>query len=145
MQTSTRSPSRLSARCSLRFRTMPLYAASAIAAQSVIGNSNAGAVASAEERKHGVVESCWHVVHQDGASRSGISSRRSDDTPQRYGIATGARPVAQGEGGDAGHYALIPQLYAAFPLGKSFAAGIAINSPFGLKTNYEDEWAVRRR
>lgn len=120
-------------------------AAFAIAAQSAsaIGNANAGAAASAEDAS---------TVWWNPAGMSFIEKGQAvqvfhlDDPTTRFSDTASQPALGQplkGEGGDAGHYALIPQLYAVFPLGKSLAVGIAINSPFGLKTKYEDEWAGR--
>lgn len=39
--------------------------------------------------------------------------------------------------------ALIPALYVAVPLGEQVRLGLGINSPFGLKTEYSDEWVGR--
>jgi len=46
-------------------------------------------------------------------------------------------------GGNAGDLALIPNLYFAMPLGERLALGIGLNAPFGLKTEYEDNWMGR--
>jgi len=46
-------------------------------------------------------------------------------------------------GGDAGDCNVIPALYLVVPINKQFAFGIAVNTPFGLKTEYNDTWIGR--
>src|SRR5689334_17050308 len=48
-----------------------------------------------------------------------------------------------GGGGEAGQAALVPSLYATYPVSSRFALGAGINAPFGLATNYPDSWAGR--
>jgi long-chain fatty acid transport protein len=45
------------------------------------------------------------------------------------------------DGGDAGGWALVPNFYYAMALSPDVRIGIGINSPFGLKTDYDDGWA----
>jgi long-chain fatty acid transport protein len=37
----------------------------------------------------------------------------------------------------------VPSLYLAWPLSASFSAGIGVNAPFGLKTEYDSDWMGR--
>jgi long-chain fatty acid transport protein len=53
------------------------------------------------------------------------------------------QPIAGGGGGDAGETALVPNLYATYPVGSRFVLGAGINAPFGLATNYDTTWAGR--
>jgi long-chain fatty acid transport protein len=48
-----------------------------------------------------------------------------------------------GGGGEAGEAALVPNLYATYPVGSRLALGAGINAPFGLATNYDSTWAGR--
>src|SRR5690348_3075917 len=52
------------------------------------------------------------------------------------------QPIGGG-GGDAGEAALVPSLYATFPVSTRFSLGAGVNAPFGLATNYPDAWAGR--
>ena len=45
-----------------------------------------------------------------------------------------------GEGGDAGGWAAVPDLFFTTALGGGWHAGIAVNVPFGLKTDYDAGW-----
>ncbi len=46
-------------------------------------------------------------------------------------------------GGDAGGWALVPALYFAMDLAPRLRFGIGLQSPFGLKTEYDDNWLGR--
>jgi len=60
------------------------------------------------------------------------------------GIARqGGTPIAGNDGGDSGRAALIPNLYGVIPLGRDFAAGIAITVPFGNANEYDPAWYGR--
>lgn len=52
-------------------------------------------------------------------------------------------PLAGGNGGDAGGWALVPALYYAMELAPDLRFGIGLQSPFGLKTEYDAGWAGR--
>ena len=52
-------------------------------------------------------------------------------------------PVSGGNGGDAGANGVVPNLYFSTPLGDGLFAGIGINVPFGLSTEYNDGWKGR--
>lgn len=73
------------------------------------------------------------ATFSNSASRSGA------------GITGGAaRDYAYtGLGGDAGNMAVVPSVYFAMPLTSRLSFGLGINAPFGLKTEYEDNWIGR--
>jgi long-chain fatty acid transport protein len=48
-----------------------------------------------------------------------------------------------GTGGDAGSCAVVPNLYLGVPFTDKWSFGLAINSPFGLKTEYDSNWLGR--
>jgi long-chain fatty acid transport protein len=50
-----------------------------------------------------------------------------------------------GDGGDAGSWAYIPSLYFAMPINDQISVGIGLGAPFGLATEYDDEWVGRFR
>jgi long-chain fatty acid transport protein len=52
------------------------------------------------------------------------------------------QPIGGG-GGQAGQPALVPDLYATYPVSARFALGAAVNAPYGLVTDYPDAWAGR--
>ena len=48
-----------------------------------------------------------------------------------------------GNGGDAGAWNAIPAAYVALPINSDVAFGLALNVPFGLKLEYDDDWIGR--
>jgi long-chain fatty acid transport protein len=48
-----------------------------------------------------------------------------------------------GDGGELGANAFVPNVYAVFPVSKSFTLGAGVNAPFGLVTSYDNTWAGR--
>jgi long-chain fatty acid transport protein len=51
--------------------------------------------------------------------------------------------VGGSQGGDAGSWAFVPNLYYAAQLTPAVHVGLGINSPFGLKTEYDPGWMGR--
>ena len=51
--------------------------------------------------------------------------------------------IGGGQGGDAGGWALVPNAYFAFRLTPDVHLGVGLNSPFGLKTDYDADWIGR--
>ena len=59
---------------------------------------------------------------------------------------TGGMPIAgslPGKNSDGGETAFVPNLYISSQLNDSWFAGIGINAPFGLTTEYDDDWVGR--
>ncbi|HXV06688.1 MAG TPA: outer membrane protein transport protein, partial [Burkholderiales bacterium] len=46
-------------------------------------------------------------------------------------------------GGNLGGWSVVPNLYFSTPIGERFAVGIGVNVPFGLTTEYHDDWMGR--
>jgi long-chain fatty acid transport protein len=57
--------------------------------------------------------------------------------------STGIGAGGQGDGGDAGVTAFVPNLYWTFPINEKMRFGLGINAPFGLETSYDDTWIGR--
>jgi len=51
--------------------------------------------------------------------------------------------IGGGDGGDAGGLAVAPNAYYAFRLTPDVHLGVGLNSPFGLKTEYDSDWIGR--
>jgi len=45
--------------------------------------------------------------------------------------------------GDVAENALVPSIYAMFPIGNAWRAGIGVNAPFGQTTDYDADWVGR--
>lgn len=50
---------------------------------------------------------------------------------------------AGGEGGDAGDLAFVPNFYYVMDVNDTVKFGLGVNAPFGLKTEYDDDWIGR--
>ena len=48
-----------------------------------------------------------------------------------------------GNGGDAGGWNFIPNLFFSTPINNQFSFGLAVNAPFGNKTQYSNGWLGR--
>lgn len=48
-----------------------------------------------------------------------------------------------GNGGDAGNDAIVPNFYYSRPINKHTVFGLGVNAPFGLVTEYDDDWQGR--
>ncbi len=57
-------------------------------------------------------------------------------------VAATGQPLG-GDGGDAGGVNVVPNLYFVAPLGPEWSVGLGLNSPFGLVTEYSDDWIGR--
>lgn len=53
------------------------------------------------------------------------------------------RPLTGGNGGDAGDIAAVPALSVIHKLDNGLAFGAMVSAPFGLKTEYDDNWQGR--
>ncbi|MDH5357037.1 MAG: outer membrane protein transport protein [Gammaproteobacteria bacterium] len=51
--------------------------------------------------------------------------------------------VTGSDGGDAGNNALVPNFYYARPINDTTVFGLGISAPFGLVTEYDDDWQGR--
>jgi long-chain fatty acid transport protein len=57
-------------------------------------------------------------------------------------VGFGGRPLGS-EGGDAGDLAFVPNFYFKTDLTDIVKLGVGVNAPFGLKTEYDDNWIGR--
>lgn len=110
---------------------------------SAIGNAFAGGAASAED-----ASTLW-------SNPAGLSRLVSPQfavavhfiTPSFRFRDEGSQPAAfqplGSTGGDAGSLNVVPNLYVAMPINRQWSAGVGINAPFGLRTEYDDNWIGR--
>lgn len=57
--------------------------------------------------------------------------------------AIGGGAISGGNGGDAGEAALVPNFYYSRQINDRLSFGVGINAPYGLATDYEDDWVGR--
>jgi long-chain fatty acid transport protein len=110
---------------------------------SAIGNAFAGGAASAED-----VSTLWS--NPAGLSRLGgpqaalaVHLVRPSFKFRDDGSAPAAFQPLGGTGGDAGDLNVIPNLYIAMPINSQISIGVGVNAPFGLVTEYDDNWLGR--
>ncbi len=48
-----------------------------------------------------------------------------------------------GDGGDAGGFNFVPNMYLVVPINAQWSFGLGVNAPFGLTTEYDDGWIGR--
>jgi long-chain fatty acid transport protein len=65
------------------------------------------------------------------------------DSRTLVGAGVGDPLLSGGAGSDAGDWAFVPNLYFATDVNDHIKFGLGINSPFGLKTEYDSTWAGR--
>ena len=110
---------------------------------SAIGNAFAGGAAAAED-----VTTIWS--NPAGLSRLAspqVAAAVHFITPSFKFRDEGSQPARfqplGDEGGDAGSLNIVPNLYVAAPINRDFSVGVGINAPFGLVTEYGDNFIGR--
>lgn len=113
---------------------------------SGMGNAYAGAAATAEDAS---------TIFYNPAGMSELKGTQFAvgghviDLSAKFSNSGSTKPAAivtnplGGNGGEAGTTAIVPNVYFVLPIGERFDFGIGVNAPFGLKTEYDDNWAGR--
>ena len=57
-------------------------------------------------------------------------------------VAAANQPLG-GNGGDAGGLNVVPNMFVVLPINQQFAFGLGVSTPFGLTTEYDDDWIGR--
>ena len=58
-------------------------------------------------------------------------------------VGPGGRPLGADAGGNAGSIGVLPNMYLSWQLDSRWFAGLGISAPFGLKTEYNNNWVGR--
>jgi long-chain fatty acid transport protein len=113
---------------------------------SGMGNAFAGAAATAEDAS---------TIFYNPAGMSKLEGMQVTvgahviDLSVKFSDSGSSKPAAivtnplGGNGGDAGAVAVVPNVYFVMPIGDRLNFGVGVNVPFGLKTEYDDNWAGR--
>ncbi len=110
---------------------------------SGLGNAYAGAAAAAEDastiffNSAGLTQLKRSSLVMNAAAVMVDSKLKNANSQPALGHSLG------GDGGNAGGTTLVPAVYFAMPLNERITGGIGINAPFGLKTEYSDDWLGR--
>jgi long-chain fatty acid transport protein len=73
----------------------------------------------------------------------GSAIRPSIEFENRRSVSAVGTPLVGGNGGDAGNWSLVPALYYAMDIDPRLRFGIGLQAPFGLITEYDDNWVGR--
>lgn len=112
---------------------------------SGMGNAFAGAAATAEDAS---------TVFFNPAGMSRLEGKQFTagghliDLSAEFHNNGSSNPLALGNpggtsGGDAGDVSLVPNFYFTMPIGDSLHFGVGVGVPFGLTTEYDDNWVGR--
>jgi long-chain fatty acid transport protein len=133
------------------FSTLSYGAGFAVAEQSVtgLGRAFAGQAAVAEDAStifHNPA-GLTYLTHSQIAQGLNFILPQSDFNNDSSTIAPSLAPFGSttltGGGDDAGSLAVVPNLYYAHRLNDDVVLGIGVNAPFGLVTEYDDDWVGR--
>lgn len=111
---------------------------------SGLGNAYAGGAASAEDAS-------TIFFNPAGMSRlngkqvvvAGHAIKPSAKFSDTGSTAAALQTANNGNGGDAGSLALVPNAYFAMEVNPQMRVGLGINAPFGLQTDYDTSWIGR--
>jgi len=114
---------------------------------SGIGNAFAGAAATAEDASTVFFNPAGMTYLPDTQLVVGghaIDSSIEFSNSGSHGSAlTGNFPTIGGNGGNAGNWAFVPNVYFTKAVNNSIKLGIGVNTPFGLQSNYDSGWVGR--
>ncbi len=110
---------------------------------SGMGNAYAGAAAIAEDAST-IFFNPAGMTYIDGTQAVGALHliKPNAEFNNRGSVAGQFRPLGD-EGPNAGDLAFVPNLYLMASLTPSVKVGVGINAPFGLKTEYDNQWIGR--
>lgn len=111
---------------------------------SGLGNALAGGAASAEDASTIYANPAGMARLGDaqlvGGAHVILPSTEFTDINSR---TVGGGPMPGGDGGDGGVNAVVPNLFYSRAIDDRWTAGIGITVPFGLSTDYDDDWQGR--
>ena len=114
---------------------------------SGIGNAFAGAAATAEDASTIFFNPAGMAYLPDNqlvmAGHVIDSSIEFSDRGSLRSPLTGGLPTTGGNGGNAGNWAFVPNVYVAKAIHPKVKLGLGVNAPFGLLTNYDNGWVGR--
>ncbi len=110
---------------------------------SGLGNAYAGGAAAAED-----ASTVWsNAAGMARLGRSQVAGALNLIQPslkfENANSAAAAQQPLGGDGGNAGSLAAVPNLYFTMPIASQWTAGIGLNAPFGLTSEYDAGWIGR--
>ena len=114
---------------------------------SGIGNAFAGAAATAEDASTVFFNPAGMTYLPDTqlvvAGHAIDSSIEFNNSGSHGSALTGSLPTNGGNGGNAGDWAYVPNVYFTKAVNDTIKLGIGVNAPFGLQSNYDSGWVGR--
>jgi long-chain fatty acid transport protein len=110
---------------------------------SGMGNAYAGAAAIAEDASTIFFNPAGMTYIQGTQAVGAIHLIKPNAEFNNHDSAPAAPRPLGGEGGDAGDLAFVPNFYYKRDLTDMLKFGLGVNVPFGLKTEYDDNWLGR--
>lgn len=110
---------------------------------SGLGNAFAGAAASAEDASTIFFNPAGMIYIQGNQVVGALHLINPNAYFNDDDSTGGTLRTKGGEGGDLGDLAFVPNFYYVHDVSEGFKAGVGINAPFGLKTEYDDDWMGR--
>ncbi|MEQ1602353.1 MAG: outer membrane protein transport protein [Methylophilaceae bacterium] len=110
---------------------------------SGMGNAFAGAAAVAEDASTIYFNPAGMVYLPDSQLVLASHLLRTSGHFNNQGSTPGANKPINGNGGDLGDIALLPNFYYAQSVTPNIRLGLGVSAPFGLKTEYDANWLGR--
>lgn len=110
---------------------------------SGLGNAYAGSAAVAEDASTVFFNPAGMTLLPGRNVAFSVDLVRPSAKFSNQGSVAAGGQVVGGNGGDAGDWAGIPAGYMSWQLTDRLFAGLGIGAPFGLKTQYNNDWAGR--
>ncbi len=101
------------------------------------GNAFAGGAASADDASVAWYNPALMTLLPDRQVAGALHVLKPSFKFQNNGSTS---PIGTGEGGDGGDWAFVPNGFFTMAINPSLSFGLALNVPFGLKTEYESGW-----
>ena len=109
---------------------------------SGLGNAYAGSAVIGENASTVFYNPAAMTKLSGGNFSAGLSILKPSYKFKNDGSSDGSAALGS-QGGDAGGWAALPNLYGTWQLSERWVAGIGVGSPFGLKTEYDNDWIGR--
>jgi long-chain fatty acid transport protein len=109
-----------------------------------LGNANAGKAAAGEDAAIAFFNPAGMTLFKQMTLSVPVQALNTTGEFKNNGssyVAGGG--IGGGDGGDPGGLSIIPSIYFIAPVMEDLAVGLSINSPFGLKTDYDSGWMGR--
>jgi long-chain fatty acid transport protein len=104
---------------------------------SGVGNAYAGSAAVADNASTIFFNPAGMTQLKEREVSAGVAAVRPSFEFSNSGSVSG---VLSGEGGDAGSWGFLPNGYLSWALNKDWYVGVGLSAPFGLLTEYDDNW-----